>query len=125
MPINPKLVHVYQLADPIEARPNGAWVFQYRGESFVTDPGGGNPLPFAWSDPPHQALSFKVKTREEIAGQLRINPAKLGLVKAGDPTFPAAILEFRDGPIWSAQAIDAWAPTQPPDPARDRSMPTR
>lgn len=125
MPINPKLVRVYQLTDPIEARENGAWVFQYHGESFVTDPGGAKPEPFAWGDQPHQALSFEVRTREEIAGLLRINPAKLGLVKASDPTFPAPILAFRDGPIWSADAVDAWAPTRPAAPPRERGVLTR
>ena len=125
MPINAKLVHVYRLTDPIEARPAGAWVFQYHGESLLTDPGGGNPEPFAWSDQPHEPLGFEVKTREEIAGQLRINPAKLGLVKATDSTFPTPILEFRDGQVWSAEAIDAWAPTQPATPMRERGVPTR
>lgn len=125
MPINPRLVHVYQLTDPPEARPTGAWVFQYHGESFITDPDGGNPEPFAWADQSHEVLGFEVKTREEIAGQLRINPAKLGLVKAGDKTFPAPLLEFRDGPIWSAEAIEAWAPTRRPDPARERGAPSR
>jgi hypothetical protein len=123
MPISPKLVHVYQLTDPIEERPNGAWVFQYHGESFLTDPGGGNPEPFAWSDQPHQVLGFEVKTREEIAGVLRINPAKLGFVQRTDPTFPASILDFRDGPIWASEAIEGWAPTRPPVPTRDRSLP--
>jgi hypothetical protein len=123
MPINPKLVHVYKLTDTIEARPNGAWVFQYHGESFLTDPDGGNPEPLAWSDQPHEVLPFEVKTREEIAGQLRINPAKLGIVKATDATFPAPILEVRDGPIWSAAAVEAWAPTQVSAavPGRDRT----
>ena len=125
MPINPKLVHVFQLTDPIEARPGGAWVFQYHGESFLTDPGGGNPEPLAWSDQPHRPLSFEVRTREEIAGQLRINPAKLGFVKATDSTFPAPILAFRAGPIWSAEAIEAWAPTQPRDGVNDRAVPSR
>lgn len=125
MPINPKLVRVYQLTDSIEARPTGAWVFQYHGESFLTDPGGGNPESFAWSDQPHEVLGFDVTTREEVAGQLRINPAKLGFVKATDSTFPAPILEFREGPIWSAKAIDAWAPTRPVDPARDRGVSSR
>ena len=125
MPINPKLVHVYHLTDTIEARPNGAWVFQYHGETFLTDPGGGNPEPFTWSDQPHEILRFEVSTREEIAGQLRINPAKLGLVRASDATFPAPLLEFRDGPIWSAEAVEAWAPTRPPDPARERGVPGR
>jgi hypothetical protein len=114
-------VHVYQLLDPIEGRPEGAWVFQYHGETFLTDPGGGNPEPFAWNDQPHQVVDFEVKTQEEIAGLLRINPAKLGLVQRGDPTFPAAILNFRDGPIWAAEAIERWAPTRPPDPVHDRS----
>jgi hypothetical protein len=123
MPINPKLVHVYKLLDAIEARPNGAWVFQYHGESFLTDPDGGNPEPLAWTDQPHQVLAFEVKTREEIAGGLRINPAKLGLITRTDPTFPAPILEFRDGPIWAAEAIERWAPTRPPAPTRDRSLP--
>lgn len=123
MPINPKLVHVYKLADPIDGREKGAWIFQYHGESFLTDPGGGNPLPFAWSDQPHDVITFDLRTREEIAGTLRINPAKLGLVQRADPTFPAPILTFRDGPIWAAEAVEAWAPTRPPDPTRDRSLP--
>jgi hypothetical protein len=123
MPINPNLVHVYKLLDPIEERPNGAWVIQYHGEDFLTDPGGGNPVPFAWSDQPHEVVGFDVKTREEIAGQLRINPAKVGFVQRTDPTFPAPILTFRDGPIWAAEAIERWAPTQPAAPTRDRSLP--
>jgi hypothetical protein len=123
MRINPRLVHVYQLTDSIEGRANGAWVIQYHGETFLTDPGGDNPEPFAWKDQPHQVLGFEVRTQEEIAGQLRINPAKLGLVKRTDPTFPAPLLSFRDGPIWSADAIERWAPTEPPLPARDRSLP--
>jgi hypothetical protein len=123
MPINPKLVHVYQLSDPVEGRPDGAWVFRYHGEAFVTDPGGGNPEPIAWSDQPHQAMDFDVKTREEIAGLLRVNPAKLGLVQRSDPTFPAPILDFRDGPIWAAEAVERWAPTRPAVPARDRNLP--
>jgi len=125
MPINPKLVRVFELLDTIEARPKGAWVFQYHGETFLTDPAGGDPEPFAWSDQPHRVLDFEVKTRDEIAGALRINPAKLGLVSRTDPTFPAPILEFRDGPIWAADAVERWAPTptSTPVPARDRSQP--
>lgn len=123
MPINPKLVHVYQLLDVPEARSEGAWVFQYHGESFLTDPNGGNPEAFAWSDQPHQVLGFEVKTQEEIAGQLRINPAKLGLVQRTDSTFPAPILTFRDGPIWAADVIERWAPTQLPVAGRDRNLP--
>jgi hypothetical protein len=122
MPINPKLVRVYQLTDPIEGRPSGAWAIQYHGETFLTDPGGANPEPFAWNDQPHLALNFAVKTREEIAGELRINPAKLGLVQRSDKTFPAPILSFRDGPIWAADAIEAWAPTRPAVAARDRNL---
>lgn len=123
MPINPKLVHVYRLTAPIEARPKGAWVFQYHGESFLTDPDGGNPEPFAWSDQPHEVLGFEVKAREEVAGALRINPAQLGFVHRTDSTFPAPLLTFRDGPIWSAAAIDAWAPTRVAAATRDRSLP--
>ena len=123
MPINPKLVHVYQLLDVLEARPEGAWVFQYHGESFLTDPEGGNPEPIAWNDQPHQVLGFEVKTQEEIAGQLRINPARLGLLQRTDPTFPAPILSFRDGPIWAADAIEGWAPTQASVTGRDRNLP--
>jgi hypothetical protein len=125
MAINPKLVRVYRLSDSIEGRPTGAWVFQYHGESFLTDADGGNPEPFAWSDQPHEVITFDVKTREEIAGTLRINPAKLGLVQRADPTFPAPILTFRDGPIWAAEAIEAWAPTRPPDPTRICRFPKR
>ncbi len=123
MPINPKLVRVYRLLEPNEARPDGAWVIQYHGETFLTDPGGGNPEPFAWSDQAHEVVDFEVKTREEVAGGLRINPAKLGFVSRTDPTFPGPLLRFRDGPIWAAEAIERWAPTQPIVPTRDRSLP--
>ncbi|MGZ8437798.1 MAG: hypothetical protein ACXWXR_04575, partial [Candidatus Limnocylindrales bacterium] len=114
---------VFQLIDPIEGRADGAWVIQYHGEDFLTDPGGGNPEPFSWSDQAHQAIDFPVKTREEIAGQLRLNPAKLALVQRSDPAFPAPIVTFRDGSVWSAAAIDAWAPTQAPVPTRERGVP--
>ncbi len=123
MPINPKLVHVVKLLDPIEGRPNGAWVFQYHGETFLTDPAGGNPEPFAWSDQPHEVVAFEVTTREAIAGALRVNPAKLGFVQRTDPTFPGPILGFRDGPIWAAEAIERWAPTRTLVPGRVRSLP--
>ena len=120
MPINAKLVHVYALTDPIEGRPEGAWVIQYHGESFLTDPGGAKPEPFAWSHQPHQVVDFDARTQEDIADQLRINPAKLAFVRRGDDTFPAPIVTFRDGPIWSAEAIEAWAPTNTSDVARSR-----
>ena len=124
MPINPKLVHVYTLSDPVADREAGAWVFQYHGESFVTDPDGANPEPFAWADQPHEDVDFAVKTREEIAGAMRINPAKLALVQHSDPTFPAPIVTFRDGPVWSAAAVDPWAPTAASAvPARDGHLP--
>jgi len=120
MPLNPKLVHVYRLTDTIEGREAGAWVFQYHGESFLTDPAGANPQPFAWNDPPHELVDFEARSQEEIASLLRINPAKLAFVRRDDPTFPAPILTFHDGPIWSAEAIDAWAPTRVPDPTLPR-----
>ena len=123
MPINPNLVHVFQLVDPIAGRPEGAWVFQYRGEDVLTDPGGGNPEPFSWNEQAHQPIEFGVKTREEIAGQLRLNPAKLALVRRSDPSFPPVLVTFRDGPVWSAAAIEAWAPTQPQPPTRERGVP--
>jgi len=123
MPINPNLVRVFRLLDPVEGRANGAWVIQYRGEDFLTDPGGGNPEPFSWSDQSHEVIDFDVKTREEIAGQLRINPAKLGLVGRSDPTFPAPLVTFREGPIWSAEAVEAWAPPRVAVPTRERGVP--
>lgn len=123
MPINPKLVRVYRLTDAIEARPDGAWAIQYHGETFLTDVGGGNPEPFAWNDQPHEVVAFEVSTREEIAGLMRINPAKLALVQRSDSTFPAPVVTFRDGPIWAASAIEAWAPTPPRVSARDRNLP--
>ena len=83
MPINPKLVHVYKLSDAVAGRTEGAWVFQYHGESFLTDPDGANPEPFAWADQPHEEIDFALKTREEIAGcdadqsgQARAGPAR-------------------------------------------------
>ena len=59
----------------------------------------------------------------EIAGALRINPAKLGIVQRTETDFPEPILSFRDGPIWSAEAVAPWAPRQTPVPARERGLP--
>lgn len=123
MPINSNLVRAFQLVDPIEGRPDGAWVLQYHGEDFLTDPGGGNPEPFSWSDQAHLPIDFAVKTREEIAGLLRLNPAKVAMVRRSDPTFPPPLVTFREGPVWSAAAIEAWAPTRPQPPTRERGVP--
>ena len=81
--------------------------------------GRRNPEPFAWADQPHEALDVEVRSREEVAGLLQVNPAKLGLVARADPTFPKPILEFHDGPIWTADAIEAWAPTPTASPGRE------
>ncbi|MEO8438548.1 MAG: hypothetical protein ABI562_08800 [Chloroflexota bacterium] len=124
MPINSKLVRVSRLVDAVDGRPDGAWVIQYHGQTFVTDIGGGNPEPFAWHDQPHEPIDeFAVITQEELAGALRVNPALLGFIRQGDKGFPQPILSFREGPIWDAAAIDAWLPTREPLDARDRSVP--
>ena len=132
--INPRLVRLYVLLDPIAGRQNGAWVIQYRRQAFLTDKGGGNPEPFVWGSQPMQAvesraraksplMGFDVKTREDVARELRINPALLDFVQRGDATFPAPIVTFREGPLWDAQAIERWAPARRPPAARDRSLP--
>jgi hypothetical protein len=124
MPINAKLVHVFRLLEPVEGRPEGAWVFGYHGEHYITDVGGGNPEPFAWHDPAHEPVTgFEVKTQEDLAGDLRVNPALLTFMERGDPTFPRPILSFREGPIWDAEAVERWLPTRQPLDARDRSQP--
>ena len=82
MPINPKLVRISRLLDPVEGRPDGAWVISYHGQAFVTDIGGGSPSPFAWHDQPHETVDgFEVTTREDLAGALRVNPALLGFIQ--------------------------------------------
>jgi hypothetical protein len=124
MPINPKLVRISRLLDPVDGRPDGAWVITYHGQAFLTDIGGGDPAPFAWHDQPHGTVDgFEVTTREDLAGALRVNPALLGFMQQADPTFPKPILSFREGPIWDAQAIERWLPTRQPLDARDRSLP--
>lgn len=133
MAISPRLVRVYLLLDPMEGRPDGAWVIEYHGQSFLTDKGGGNPEPFVWSGQPRQVvesrakakpplIGFDVKTRGDIARELQINPALVDFVARGDLTFPAPILTFREGPIWDAEAIERWAPTRQPHAARDWSL---
>lgn len=132
--INPKLVRTYVLLDPIEERPNGAWMFEYHGQAFLTDPGGGNPVVFSWSGQARQPIGsrarstppltgFDVMTEEEIAGELRINPALLSFVGQSDPTFPPPILRFSDGPIWDREAVERWLPTRQSQPARRWSQP--
>ena len=134
MAVNPSLVRVYALLDPVEGRPNGAWVIQYRQQAFLMDKGGGNPEPFTSSGQPIQIVEsrarakpplpgFDVKTRGDIARLLRINPALLDFVQRGDPTFPAPIVTFRAGPVWDAEAIERWAPTRQALAARDWSRP--
>jgi len=132
MAINHRLVRIHSLLDPIEERPNGAWVIESRGQAFLADPGGGNPEPFTWGDQPSRLVEsrartvpplvgFDVTTREEIARRLRINPALVDFVRRGDPTFPAPVVTFSAGPIWDAEAIERWEPTRatvslpPPD----------
>ena len=132
--INSKLVRVYQLVDPVVGRPDGAWMIEYRGQAFVTDPGGGNPEPFAWSDQPRlpidgrarakaDAAGFDLMSREDIARALRVNPALLTFVEHGEPGFPGPILRFRDGPIWDAEAVERWIPTRQPQDSRRTSVP--
>lgn len=132
--INPRLVRVYLLLDPIEGRQDGAWMIRYRNESFLTDTGGGNPEPFIGSDPPMRAVErrarakpplsgFDLRSREDIARELRINPALLEFVRRSDDAFPEPIVTFRDGPVWNAEAIERWAPTRRPIGARDRGSP--
>lgn len=127
-------MRVYLLLDPVEGRPNGAWLFEYRGQAFLTDPGGGNPEPFAWSGQARQAIEsrartrpplvgFDVKTQEDIARELRINPALLRFMEHGEPAFPGPILRFREGPIWDAEAVERWTPTRQPQTARRWSAP--
>jgi hypothetical protein len=134
MAVNSKLVHAYQLADPVEGRPDGAWVIEYRGQAFLTDPGGGNPEPFTRTDQARQpiesrarakapATGFDVMSREDIARALRVNPALLTFVEHGEPGFPGPILEFREGPIWDAEAVERWIPTRQPQDTRRTSVP--
>ena len=134
MAITPNLVHVYQLAEPVEGRPDGAWVIEYRGQAFLTDPGGGNPAPFTWSGQERRtiesrarakapATGFDVMTQEDIARALRVNPALLSFVEHGEPGFPGPILRFREGPIWDAEAVERWIPTRQPQDSRRTSVP--
>jgi hypothetical protein len=132
--VNSRLVRAYQLVDPIEGRPDGAWVVEYRGQAFLTDPGGGNPEPFTWSGQDRRAIEsraharapepgFDAMSREDIARALRVNPALLSFVEHGEPGFPGPILQFRDGPIWDAEAVERWIPTRQPQDTRRSSVP--
>ena len=132
--INPRLVRVYLLLDPIEGRPNGAWVIQYRRQAFLIDQGGGNPEPFVRGSQPMEVvesrakakpplMGFDVRTREDVARELRINAALLDFVQRGDASFPEPIVTFREGPLWDAEAIERWAPTRQARAARDWSLP--
>lgn len=116
-------MHVHLLLDPVEGRPDGAWVIEYRGQAFITDPGGSNPEPFTWQGQPSHAVEsrdrtrppargFDVTTREDIARRLRINPALVEFVQRSDPAFPKPIVSFGDGPIWDAEAVERWEPAR-------------
>ena len=127
-------MRVYLLADPVKSRPEGAWVFDYRGQSFMTDPGGGNPEPFAWAGQSRTPIESRAKAkppltgfdavgRDDIARDLKINPALLAFIEQGDPDFPQPIIRFRDGPIWSADAVERWTPSRQPQSAGRWSPP--
>jgi hypothetical protein len=133
MRINPKQVHASLVLDEVEGRPDGAWVIRYRGEAFLVDTGGGNPEPFVSNGQRLQPIEsraharapeagFDARTADEIAGELRINPALLSFVERSDASFPAPIATFRDGPVWSAEAVERWLPTRESLPARDRGQ---
>jgi hypothetical protein len=126
MRIDPRLVRASRLLDPVAGREEGAWVFEYRGQAFLTDPGGGNPEPFVSTGQPRQPIEsrahsrppstgFDVRTSEDIARELRINPALLSFIGQSDPAFPRPILRFREGPIWDAEAVERWVPTRRPE----------
>ena len=134
MTIISRHVRIHRLIDPVEERPEGAWVIEHHGQAFLTDVGGGNPEPFTWGDEARQpiesrahakapAMGFDVMSREDIARALRINPALLSFVEHGEPGFPRPIVEFRDGPIWDAAAVERWIPTRQPQDSRRTSVP--
>jgi hypothetical protein len=72
---------------------------------------------------PAPATGFDVMSREDIARALRINPALLTFIEHGEPGFPGPILQFRDGPIWDAEAVERWIPTRQPQDQRRTSVP--
>ncbi len=132
--INSRLVRAWRLADPVEGRPDGAWVIEYRGQAYLTDAGGGNPEPFTWTDQARIPIEgrahakapetgFDAMSREDIARALRVNPALLSFVEHGEPGFPGPILQFRDGPIWDADAVERWIPTRQPQDTRRTNVP--
>jgi hypothetical protein len=134
MAVNSKLVRAWRLIDPVEGRPEGAWMIEYRGEAFLTDPGGGNGQPFAWTGQARDqiesrarvkapAVGFDAMSREDVARELRVNPALLAFVEQGEPGFPGPILRFRDGPVWDAEAVERWIPTRQPQDGRRTDVP--
>ena len=127
-------MRAFLLLDPVDGRPDGAWVLEYRGQSFLTDPGGGNAEPFVWAGQQRQPIAsrartrppligFDAKGRDDIARDLKINPALLTFIEQGDPDFPQPILRFRDGPIWNAEAVERWTPSRQAQPAGRWSPP--
>jgi hypothetical protein len=127
-------VRAYLLLDPVEGRADGAWVLEYRGQSFLTDPGGGNAQAFTWTGQSRQPIETRAKTkppltgfdakgRDDIARDLKINPALLAFIEHGDPDFPQPIVHFRDGPIWNAEAVERWTPSRKAQPTGRWSPP--
>ena len=134
MAITTKHVRVHALVGPVEGRPDGAWILEYRGQAFLMDPGGGRPEPFTDDGRERRPIEsrvrakapapgFDVMTREDIARALRINPALVDFVAHQEPGFPAPILRFREGPVWDAEAVERWIPTRQPQDTHRTSVP--
>ena len=62
-------------------------------------------------------------SREDVARELRVNPALLAFVEQAEPGFPGPILRFRDGPVWDGEAVERWIPTRQPQDGRRTDVP--
>jgi hypothetical protein len=122
MAIDLNQVQVSLLLDPVEGWPGGAWWFRYGRDSFITDKGGGNQAPFAHKGEACQPIygsartaaplePFDLMTYADIATAKNLSTSALDSFANTDPGFPRPVVRFRDGPVWSKEAIRRWVPT--------------
>jgi excisionase family DNA binding protein len=117
--VDPQHIRVRLFLSPADGRGHDALWLQYLRESYVLDLDYGNPCPFAPSRETYGSLDlltgtppggrvFEFWNRRHVALEVGAAPAVVDLLPAQDPTFPAPVVTFRDGPIWDAEQVQRW-----------------
>jgi excisionase family DNA binding protein len=115
-------VRVRLLFAPADGRGHDAIWLQYLRQSFVFDLDLTNPKAFRWTSEPYEDLTpettppggrvIELWNREHVAREISARRHDVDALISVDPTFPAPVVTFHDGPVWDATAIERWWATR-------------